>query len=82
MYSRKTFITTELKHSVKIKALQNCFHTFPSEPTGVPAMTHLTMLLRIVFTRKKYNQNGKRDKKYFFKCLRSRLCSKYIVEQH
>lgn len=67
---------------MKIKALQTCFHTFPSEPRGVPAMTHLTMLLRIVFTSKKYKHNSKRVKKYFFKCLRSRLCSKYTAEKH
>lgn len=65
---------------MKIKALKTCFHTFPSAPRGVPAMTHLTMLLRIVFTSKKYKQNSKTAKKYFFKCLQPRLCSKYIVE--
>lgn len=79
---QKIFITTELKHGVKIKALQICFHTFPSKPRGVPAMTHLTTLLRIVFTSKKYNHNSKRAKKYFFNCLGCRLCSKYIAQKH
>lgn len=58
---------------MKIKALQTCFHTFPSAPRGVPAMIHLTMLLRIVFTNNKYKQNSKRVKKYFLKYLESRL---------
>lgn len=70
---QKTFITTELKHGVKIKALETRFHTFPSVPRGVPAMIHLTMLLRIVFTSKKYKQTSNSIKKYFFKCLKSGL---------